>query len=281
MSIRWQCACRAIQGARDYQEDAAGLWIDARNVAYVPGSDAPKSGASDDAVAALAGGVDSNDILAILADGMGGHVGGSEASKTACNAFAESFAGAEGKTEERLDRALDAANEAIVTAIHKRPELAGMGCTLIGVSLSAEALNWVSVGDSLLYLFSEGTLTHINENHSLGPMLDKMAEEGEITPEQAAEDPRRHHLLSAIMGTELEFVDLSQIEGPRQPGDIILLASDGIESLSHDDISDIVKAEKDEDAGNIADALLSAVNNAGHPYQDNTTLVVMRALPLS
>jgi serine/threonine protein phosphatase PrpC len=281
MTARWQFACRAMQGGRDYQEDSAAVWVDAKNLAVVPDADDPETGALGTGTASQSTDVETENFLAILADGMGGHVGGAEASSTACRSFADGYGRAQGDIGARLAQALDAANDAIVEAIDDRPSLAGMGCTLIGVSLSSKGLDWVSVGDSLLFLFANDELTAINENHSLGPMLDQLVEDGQMSAEEAAADPRRHHLLSAVMGSPLEYIDLSGISGPRQPGDIVILASDGIETLSHEDIADVIGRNKNRDAMHIADTLLEAVIAAGHPYQDNTTLVVVRALPLS
>lgn len=281
MTARWQFACGAIQGGRDYQEDTAAVWVDAKNVAMVPDAGAPSVGASGQGSEIQDATVTTEDFLAILADGMGGHVGGAEASATACKSFAEAYGSTQGDVGSRLGQALDAANDAIVEAIEQRPSLAGMGCTLIGVSLSSKGLGWLSVGDSLLFLFADGELSAINENHSLGPMLDQLVEEGEMSAEEAASDPRRHHLISAVMGKPLEYIDLSQIAVQRQPGDIVILASDGIETLGFEDIAAIIESNKDLGAATIVDALLEAVAAVGHPYQDNTTLVVVRALPLS
>ncbi len=281
MTARWQFACRAIQGGRDYQEDTAAVWVDAKQLTMVPDADEAETVAFGNGAGSQSTDVETENFLAVLADGMGGHVGGAEASSTACRSFADGYVGAQGDVSARLALALDAANDALVEAIDDQPSLDGMGCTLIGVSLSSKGLDWVSVGDSLLLLFTEDELTAINENHSLGPMLDQLVEDGQMSAEDAAADPRRHHLLSAVMGNPLEYIDLNQISGLRKPGDIIILASDGIETLNHDDIADIIRRNKDRDAMHIADTLLEAVIGAGHPYQDNTTLVVVRALPLS
>ena len=100
-------AIRASQGARSYQEDAAAVRQDG-------------------------GG-----LIAVLADGMGGHAGGAVASGVATASFLEGYLAAEGDAEARLAEALGRANAAIRREAATRPALRGMGCTLLGVAFAA------------------------------------------------------------------------------------------------------------------------------------------------
>jgi protein phosphatase len=235
---------RASQGARNYQEDAAG-------------------------VRGHAGG-----LTAVLADGMGGHAGGAEASELASVTFLEAFAAAEGEVRARLAAALEQADAAIRARAGEDRRLAGMGCTLIGAELGPGRLEWVSVGDSPLYLVRRGELVRLNEDHSLAPEIDKLAETGRISWDAARSDPLRHVLRSALTGTEIEMIDRPETPLALEPGDVVILASDGIHTVSEDEIARIAGTGAAPDA--IADALLAAVAAERDPYQDNTTVVVVR-----
>jgi protein phosphatase len=242
--VHFAYASRAIQGARSYQEDAAEVRADGSGLA------------------------------AVLADGMGGHVGGALASGLACKFFLHAFAKAVGGVEARLAEALDLANAAIAYETAENPELMGMGCTLVGAALAPGRLVWVSVGDSPLYLVRRGEIARLNEDHSLAPEIDKLAEAGRISWDAAKADPRRHVLRSALTGTEIELVDRPRSPLVLEPDDWVILASDGIHSLTEPEIAGIAAAAATPDAA--ADALLAAVAAAGDPYQDNATVVAVR-----
>ena len=239
-------AIRADQGARSYQEDAA-------------------------AVRSHAGG-----LAAVLADGMGGHAGGAVASEVASTTFLDAFAAADGDQRGRLADALELANVALAQRATGRSELRGMGCTLVGASFGPAGLDWISVGDSPLYLVRGADILRLNEDHSLAPELDRLAAEGRISRDRARLDPRRHVLRSALMGSEIELVDASEVPQPLQPGDVVVLASDGIHTIPEPEIVRLAAAAETPDAA--AEALLAAVAAAGDSHQDNTTVVVVRVL---
>jgi protein phosphatase len=248
---------------RPYQEDY---------VAYVPARNGPFAGSEHP------GG--SCDGLAVLADGMGGHAGGATASRIVCDAFVSDFTAASfaGTVPQRLTHALDAANTALQGAVAASPHLEGMGSTLIGVAISGGELQWISVGDSPLYLVRGGDLALLNEDHSLAPALDQMAADGRITLEQARADPRRHMLRSAVTGDEIEMIDLARRPLVLAQGDVIVLASDGIHTLEADEIVRIVRGYRADGSAAIAAALIRAVDNARIPMQDNTSVIVVRVL---
>ena len=252
-------ASRTSKGARENQEDAALVWPGGGD-AFAPPDSVAVPGHQ----------------LAVLADGMGGHAGGALASRTVCERFIAAFAREHAMPRERLRVGLNAANRAIALAVDNNPRLSGMGSTLIGATFGPDGLQWVSVGDSPLYLYRRGEIALINEDHSLAPALDQLAAEGRITPEQARADPRRHMLRSAITGDELDLVDLSLKPLVLEPGDYVLLASDGIHTIEPRDIARIVAAFAVDGAAAIAAALIREVESARDPHQDNTTVVVVR-----
>ena len=259
--MKFQAARRASQGARSYQEDACAYWPGDHDWLW-PG---PEPGGS---VA----------LVAVLADGMGGHAGGSLASRIVCENFFAGYGSSIGPTRERLRAGLIAGNRAVALTVERQPHLAGMGSTLIGAVFGADGLEWVSVGDSPLYLYRRGEIALLNEDHSLAPALDQAAAAGRITPEAARADPRRHMLRSAVTGDDLELVDLSVKPLALEPGDYIVLASDGIHTLEDSEIARVIAAYGADGPDAIAAALIRAADNVRDPQQDNTTVLVVRLL---
>lgn len=253
---------RATQGAREYQEDAA---------AVVPNGQQAMSGAGQ-----ARGGPASN-LLAVLADGMGGHTGGSLASRMICERFHHLFAKAEGSVAKRLMLSLEAANDAIAGKVESDPVLSGMGSTVIGAAFTEDGLEWVSVGDSPMFLFRRGEVALLNEDHSLAPELDRMAAAGQITMEQARQDPRRHMLRSAVTGEELDLIDQSRKPLIIEDGDYVVLASDGLHTLQVNEIERIIAAYAGDGAEAVASALIRSVEAMRDPHQDNATVIAIRA----
>ncbi len=257
----FEYASRASQGARSYQEDAAAVRAgpDGRDPAD----------ASHDSCATV--------LTAALADGMGGHAGGALASETTCRTFLAAYASSSGDVPARLDEALHLANAAIAGCVEENPALNGMGCTLIGATFTPLGIEWISVGDSPLFLVRGGEIVLLNEDHSLAPEIDKLAAAGKISWEAARSDPRRHFLRSALTGTEIDLVDRSRRPLALQPDDVVVLASDGIQTLGHNEILRVVSAYAAEGPDAVAEALLRTVEAARDQYQDNTTVVVVSA----
>ncbi|MHA1538561.1 MAG: PP2C family protein-serine/threonine phosphatase [Alphaproteobacteria bacterium] len=244
-----QFAVCQSQGARDYQEDSAEF--------------------------SSLQGEDGDGLLMVLADGMGGHRGGAHASRVAIATFVETFAREGGSIGERLDRALHEANEQIGEDGKANPELEGMGCTLIGAMLTKSGLEWISVGDSPMWLVRGGRLQRLNEDHSMAPILAKQVELGEMTVEEAAHHPQRNALRSAVIGDTMQHIDQSKQPVRFRKGDYLLIASDGVETLSVDDIAALFGESKDADAETLARNLVVAVDGVQRKGQDNTTVMVV------
>jgi PPM family protein phosphatase len=255
-------AVAATRGARDYQEDtAAFLAENGENV--VLSSEGPSHDLSG---------------IAVLADGMGGHAGGALASRLACDHFLQSAADAKGDVSARLIAGLGAANAAIANKIAENPLLAGMGSTLIGAAFSPAGVEWVSVGDSPLFLFRRGEIALLNEDHSLAPELDRMVAEGKLTADEARHDPRRHMLRSAVTGEEIDLLDVSRQPLKLEPGDYVILASDGIATLDTSEIARLIQGYAKDGAAAVARAIIRSIEQIREPYQDNATVLVVRAV---
>lgn len=255
-------ASRSSQGGRQYQEDCEAVWPGASPL--LPPTALPATPP------------EGIELVAVLADGMGGHAAGDVASNTICGVFLQRFLGTGGTAQIRLQQALHDANAAVAAKARANPALGGMGATCVGLALGQAGAHWISVGDSPLWRFRGGALERLNEDHSLAPLLDEMVASGRMTPEEAAEDPRRHYLRSAVTGDTLDLIDASGDVLGLASGDILVLASDGVLTLTDDEIRLVVSAHRADAPEAIADALVAAVMDAGDPYQDNTTVIIVR-----
>jgi PPM family protein phosphatase len=215
-------------------------------------------------------------LLLVLADGMGGHAGGALASRIVVEAFIEQFCLARGNVPDRLLDCLRASERRLRAEIARQDDhLTQMGATLVGAVWTKDQLYWVSVGDSGLYLFRNGGVQRINEDHSMAPVLAAKADRGEISAKEAAEDPRRNLLRSAIAAEPPELYDLRSLPLELLPGDIVVGATDGLASLNIAEISAALNRNAHQAADHIATGLLAAVSDAGNPEQDNATVAVI------
>ncbi len=214
-----------------------------------------------------------NTVLLVVADGMGGHTAGEIASKAAAAAFCDIVRKGLDDTppQDLLRAALLAANDAIRARTEQRPDLQGMGSTLVAALAIDHRMWWISVGDSHLYLVRERRLHKLNADHSYGGYLDRMAEAGQpVEP-----DPRykRNMLMSALTGDPIPEIDDSEEAFELQIGDRLLLASDGVNSIGEGAL--IQHSAWSATAGDYTESLIQAVAEANKPRQDNTTVVAL------
>jgi len=229
MAGRWRGEGGQHQGARPYQEDS---W----------------------ALRSLGDG----SVLAVVADGMGGHAGGAVASKVAVEAFVHAIEQGGG-----LPDGLQEANEAVGRTAAGKAELAGMGATLVAAQVRGDEVRWISVGDSPFFLVSTGQIERLNADHSMAPQIDALVKRGMLTAEEAEHHPGRHTLREAVMGQPLSLID----KGSRKLGpDVkLLLCSDGVQSLSETEIA--------ASAIQPVEGLIRAVLAIAKEHQDNVTVV--------
>ncbi|MCE2438635.1 MAG: protein phosphatase 2C domain-containing protein [Candidatus Latescibacteria bacterium] len=242
-------AAGQIAGDRDYQQDDYGL---------IEGGDTDADGGA----------------VLLLSDGMGGHVSGETASRMIVKTFVETYNRTEGPVVDRLRTCLDAANDALADATSKNPELNGMGATVAAAVVSQRGLEWISVGDSPLWLLRDGRLRRLNADHSMAPVLANLVKLGRMTANQAATDSNRHALRSAVTGDAIHMIDVSSEPVALRKSDRVLLASDGLMTLKEEEIARILRAMKDMPPDDAVGSLLDAVEAAYDPYQDNTTVLL-------
>lgn len=210
--------------------------------------------------------------LLMVCDGMGGHVEGAVAAETASAHFLRALTQVASRPAAHLRRALENANNAILAAVRDRPELEGMGCTLVAAIVDAGSLTWISVGDSGLFLVRDNKISRLNADHSMRPVLEELVATGRITQAQAESDPQRSALRSALTGEQLELVDSPEAAMPLLPGDRVLAISDGIETLDPETLKNLAAASGG--AEEIVKSILQAVARAQRPRQDNASIAI-------
>jgi serine/threonine protein phosphatase PrpC len=216
------------------------------------------------------------ELLVVLADGMGGHTSGEVASKNAVTVFDSTFNSyPSDSVPTKLGAALQQANNNLARLILENQALEGMGCTLIGVHISMDGLRWISVGDSLLYLYRNGQLMQLNADHSMSPVIEELRISGKISREEAANHPNKNALRSAVMGSDIPMIDSPNLSMPIFHGDILIAASDGLLTLEAEQISSILSKHKNQTADEISSALVNGVLAKKKPRQDNTTVQVV------
>jgi serine/threonine protein phosphatase PrpC len=254
-AVRFDVATAATKGERDYQEDSL--------------------------VASFPQGQDAG--FAVLADGMGGHMSGDVASALVMSEVFSRVKMKEMLLNKRttnvpsiLYATAAAANNRIIEYITERPESYGMGATLLATVIREDELYWVSVGDSPLYLFRDGVLSQLNQDHSMAPQIDMMVKVGAMTEEVGRNHPDRNTLMSAIAGKQIAKIDCPETPTHLRPNDIVIVASDGLQYLSNDQITDILNATHTQRSLDISSALLAAIEDLADPDQDNTAFTVIK-----
>jgi protein phosphatase len=208
------------------------------------------------------------DNLFAVADGMGGHQGGEVASQLAVKSL-ERSAGA--ITTADLIEGVQLANSEVFEKGSEDPSLHGMGTTLCAVALvhsdDEERIAVVNVGDSRVYLFKDGDLSQLTQDHSL---VEDLVRQGRLTPEEAAVHPQRN-IVTRVLGV---YPDISVDSWELMPvtGDRYLLCSDGLfNEVSHDRIASVLRRLRSPQEA--ADELVRLANEGGG--RDNITCVVV------
>jgi protein phosphatase len=193
---------------------------------------------------------------------MGGHVAGEVASRLAVNTAAST-------SLEPADR-VAAANRAIREEVARQPELEGMGTTMTLVELAPEGVaHFAHVGDSRAYLFRNGNLQQVTEDHTVAA---EMVALGQITPEEAEDHPKSHMILRCLGLTR--FINVDEIEVELEAGDRVLLCSDGLNSMVPPD--GIAKGLTEGTADEAAWRLIEMANKAGG--HDNISVILIDVL---
>jgi len=228
--------------------------------------------------------VNAEQNLFVVADGMGGHAAGEVASKVAVDAINEFVVLTSGDEEitwpfgldenisydgNRLKTAIRFANRKVLEATREKSEYEGMATTVAAVLVDGASANLGHVGDSRVYLVRNGRLDQLTSDHS---WVNEQIQSGVISADQARSHPLRNVVTRALGGKPDLQVDMQvhKIE----PGDLLLLCSDGLTTMIPDDDIVRVVAEAGADLEKSARALVAAANARGG--EDNITVLLLR-----
>jgi len=212
-------------------------------------------------------------VLAVVADGMGGHQAGEIASRLAVERIMEELRHLERGLDavderERLMQAILRANEEVYKYSLAHPECSGMGTTVVATLLGPEGGVTAHIGDSRLYHYSAGKLQLKTEDHSL---VQELMRSGQITQEEASVHPQRNVLMRAL-GTEPDVrIDLGHITW--ELGDVVLLCSDGLSNKVHTEVMEHWLQQPLSLQAQVDGLVQHALDSGG---EDNITLVAVR-----
>ncbi|MEM6837535.1 MAG: PP2C family serine/threonine-protein phosphatase [Cyanobacteria bacterium P01_C01_bin.120] len=220
--------------------------------------------------------IDSQGRFFIVADGMGGHAGGQEASSIATQTirhYLEEYWQSELATADILKQSLNRANQAILLDQKHHPERRDMGTTIVVFVFRTDKDEqpWCAhVGDSRLYRMRGPEITALTEDHT---WIARAVREGELTVDQSRNHPWRHVLSQCLGREDMHRIDVQPIEA--QPGDRFLLCSDGLtEELPDPVIAAHLKSIRAVESA--AKALVSSAKK--HGGRDNITVVLVTLL---
>ena len=206
--------------------------------------------------------------LFLVADGMGGHKAGDYASRCAIEPIVD-YIGRTGDVEPVgiLEAAVARANEMVRYKASSDEAYNGMGTTLVAATIEGNRMRVANVGDSRLYVVGSRKINQITRDHSY---VEEMVRMGEIRRDQARSHPDKNIITRAVGAEENIAVDFFDVT--LQPGDIVLMCSDGLTNMIEDEEIRMILQGK-RDLVEKAESLVNAANNNGG--KDNIAVVLI------
>ncbi len=206
--------------------------------------------------------------LFIVADGMGGHNAGDFASKYAVEQIVEYIENAPMTGPVDVIRgALDKANASLMALSSRDAGLAGMGTTAVIATIIGSCMYVANIGDSRLYLLRDDEMVQVTRDHSL---VQEMVRMGEMDASEARLHPDKNIITRAVGA--FEELEIDFFEQPVQPGDTVLMCTDGLSNMVDDmDIRQIIQTGRD--VVEKAQRLVEAANRGGG--KDNITVAII------
>lgn len=213
-------------------------------------------------------------VLAVVADGMGGLADGDKVSQKVVLTMMQDAAYLAGaNTEGKLYQMVSHVNREVNNMLGVANQYKS-GSTLIAVMVENMRFQWVSVGDSRIYLYRAGQLLQMNREHVYASELMLKAVNQGISFADVVKDPQKKSLSSFIGMGELRHIDGSMRPLRTQAGDRLLLCSDGVfNTLSDSEVCAILEQEKN--ANQAALLLEQQVLARKNPKQDNFTAIIL------
>ena len=206
--------------------------------------------------------------LFVVADGMGGHNAGDYASSHAVGIVVEEIReDADFNPVKVIRHAIESANTEIITQAQKDEKLRGMGTTMVAATIVGHYAYVANVGDSRLYVAGE-QIQQITKDHSL---VQEMVRMGELNAEEARNHPDKN-IITRALGAE-RTVDVDFFDLKLEPGNVVLMCSDGLSNMVEDDRIGEIISDTDRDLQERGQALISEANHNGG--KDNIAIVLI------
>jgi len=214
----------------------------------------------------------------VLADGMGGHRGGEVASRIAVESVIEALVPAQREDVAddmeslmRVGEAAEFANRLLFEKSLERPELKGMGTTLVLAIFREGRIFYAHVGDSRLYRVRYGRMRCLTRDHSL---IQQVIDDGVFLNRHAARQGGvKDNILTRSLGTDLQ-ADVDVGDAVLEAGDTYLFCSDGLHNLVPDNIIARILRDPEGDLEEQAQTLTDAALGAGG--KDNISIILAR-----
>ena len=209
-------------------------------------------------------------LLLAVADGMGGHAKGEEASKIALNAIAKAVIPDllnNTSFTKILEKGIQNANQDILDYTAENPEASGMGTTSVCAVVKDNQIHLANVGDSRAYRVSDDEICRVTKDHSY---VQALIDEGDITEEQAREHPRKNEITRAV--GIMPSIEVDTMKLTLDSDESLLLCCDGvIAHLSDDDIHKIIRDSPDPQTA--CKEIVDLANERGG--SDNISLIIL------
>ena len=209
---------------------------------------------------------------AVVCDGMGGAAGGNIASALAVKVISDKITSSynekmrDSSIKNLLDTAITAANIEVYDMAYSRPDLKGMGTTVVAVVVRDNVAHIAHAGDSRAYLVNKDGVEQITVDHSL---VQNLVDRGEITKEEAEHHPNKNVITRALGVDKRIDVDFSEID--MQENETLVLCTDGLSNCVNN--SEMAEDIKDGQYYAFADRLVKRANKNGG--NDNITVVAI------
>ena len=249
--LEWIAARSSVIGTRAYQQDTTFLYEGEKGV------------------------------LAVVCDGMGGMDGGEKASYEAAKQLAKDFFAADDIADvpSFLREEAIYINRQVSELTNDDGDKLNCGTTMVAVIIQKGKLYWLSVGDSRIYFYRNGQMAVLTRDHNYHLILNERLKKAEITEEDYRREADKGEALISYLGIEsLKLMDISMVPIALEPGDKVLLCSDGLyKSLTEQQIIFLMK-QYEHQTQELAMVLTETATAQAQRGQDNTSVIVVTYL---
>lgn len=248
--------CASAIGKRSYQQDAV----------KIPNQNNPVN--------------KDNRVIAILSDGMGGMDSGDIASNLCTHCIFDDFYTNKNIDDypEFLKNEIVKIDKEVSTLTDENGNHIQSGATLLCCIIDEDKAYWASVGDSHIYIIRNNKIVQVTKEHNYMLQLTEQVKKGIITQEQADSDPKKDALISYIGMGGIQLADITENPFELQSEDKIVLCSDGLYRTISDEVIKEIISIYDGNIQNACEELIKAVLEKDKPYQDNTSVIVIKYL---